>query len=154
MNATEYLSQVYRLNERIDAKVFQLDQLKSLAENVNGLNTSPVVSHTPDPTAMQNTILRIMEAEQDLNRQIDELVALRVEVTDTINEIDSLKLRLVLEWKDVCLMTYEHIANRMHYCTRYVQDLHRQGVEALQAILDARHDSGGDPAQSQSTLSA
>ena len=87
---------------------------------------------------MQDTIVRILEAEEDLNRRIDELVKMKMEVMQVIDQVKDVTLRLVLEKRDLCFQKWEQIAVDMYYSLRSVQEKHREAVRAVQRILDER----------------
>ena len=80
MTAKEYLGQAYRLDQRINSKLQQVDSLRSLTQKITASYDGEVVSHTRNVTSLQDTIIRLMEAEEELNRQIDELVDLKMDM--------------------------------------------------------------------------
>ena len=80
MTAKEYLGQAYRLDQRINSKLQQVDSLRSLTQKITASYDGEVVSHTRNVTSLQDTIIRLMEAEEELNRQIDELVDLKMDI--------------------------------------------------------------------------
>lgn len=138
MNAKEYLQQAFRLEQRVQSKLAQIEALRSMAANVSLAVDREPVSHTRNHTAMQDTVLRILEAEQELNDEIDALVDMKREIKQTIDQVEDITLRLVLEKRDICFEKWEKIALDMFYSLRSVQEKHREGVRAVQAILDAR----------------
>ena len=138
MNAKEYLNQAYRLEQRVQSKLEQIEALRSLASHMTaGLGQEPVV-HTRNNTSMQDTVIRILEAEQELNREIDELVDIKAEIKRTIDLIPDVTMRLVLEKRNLCFEKWEQIAVDMYYSLRSVQEKHRVAVRLVQEILDER----------------
>lgn len=138
MNAKEYLNQAYRMEQRVKSKLDQIEALRSMASSVtSSLGTEPVV-HTRNHTSMQDTVIRIMEAEQELNAEIDALVDIKRDIKQTIDLIPDVTLRLVLEKRDLCFQKWEQIAVDMYYSLRSVQEKHREAVRAVQRILDER----------------
>ena len=138
MNAKEYLNQAYRLEQRVQSKLEQIEALRSLASHMTaGIDTEPVV-HTRNNTSMQDTVIRILEVEQELNREIDELVDTKAEIKRTIDRIPDVTMRLVLEKRNLCFEKWEQIAVDMYYSLRSVQEKHREAVRLVQEILDDR----------------
>ena len=80
MTARDYLSQAYRLDQRINSKLQQVESLRSLTQKVTASYSGEPVSHTRNVTSLQDTILRLMEAEEQVNQQIDELVSLKMNI--------------------------------------------------------------------------
>ena len=89
---------------------------------------------------MQDTVIRIMEAEQELNREIDELVDTKQEIKRTIDLVPDVTLRLILEKRNLCFEKWEQIAIDTYYSLRSVQEKHREAVRIVQGILDQRGD--------------
>lgn len=79
MTAKQYLSQAYRLNERINSDLSELDRLRDLATSLSGVNYDGVrVSKTRSTEApFEKTICKIIDAEQKINAEIDRLVDLK-----------------------------------------------------------------------------
>ncbi len=136
MNAIEYLSQVYYLDHQVESKLRQIDCLKSLATGVrSGLSDMPGTG-APNVTSMEDTILRIMEAEEELNSQIDALVDKRLEVANMIARVRNTECRVVLEMRYLCFMKWEDISTELGTSRSTVYEKHRRGVEVVQKILD------------------
>ena len=141
MNAKEYLNQAYRMEQRVQSKLEQIEDLRSLASHVTSSIGSEPVVHTRNNTAMQDTVIRIMEAEQELNAEIDELVEIKQDIKRTIDMVPDVTLRLVLEKRNLCFQKWEQIAFEMYYSLRSVQEKHREAVRIVQEILDEREAS-------------
>ena len=140
MDAKEFLNRAYRMEQRVQSKLEQIEALKSLATHVTASFGSEPVDRTRNNTAMQDTVIRIMEAEQELNREIDELVDTKQEIKRTIDLVPDVTLQLILEKRNLCFEKWEQIAIDTYYSLRSVQEKHREAVRIVQAILDQRGD--------------
>ena len=80
MKAIDYLSQAYRLEDQINSKLEQISRLRSMATKVTSCWEGIQVFHYRNNTSLQDAVVRIMEAEEALNRDIDELVSLKLEI--------------------------------------------------------------------------
>ena len=60
MTAKEYLAQAYRLDQRINSKLMQIDQLRSLTRKVTASYDQEAVSHTRNVSSLQDTIIRLI----------------------------------------------------------------------------------------------
>ena len=140
MDAKEFLNRAYRMEQRVQSKLEQIEALKSLATHVTASFGSEPVDRTRNNTAMQDTVIRIMEAEQELNREIDELVDTKQEIKRTIDLVPDVTLRLILEKRNLCFEKWEQIAIDTYYSLRSVQEKHREAVRIVQGILDQRGD--------------
>ena len=79
MTAKVYLQQAYKLDQRVNNKLLHIESLRSLTQKVTAAMKESVVSHTSCVTSLEDTIIRLMEAEDELNQQIDALVNLKRE---------------------------------------------------------------------------
>ncbi len=145
MNALEFLSQAYLLEQQVECKLAQIELLKSLASCMSGKPTDQEpVKHTRNVCKMEETVLKIMEAERELDAQIDELVDTKMEIARVISQIRNVTYRLIMEKRYLTFNRFEEIAVDLHYCIRTVQRMHAKALEVVQGILDKMED--GDPA--------
>ena len=80
MKAIDYLSQAYHMDDQINSKLEQISRLRSMATKVTSCWEGVHVFHSRNNTSLQDAVVRIMEAEEALNRDIDELVSLKLEI--------------------------------------------------------------------------
>ena len=135
MTAKEYLGQAYRLDQRINSKLQQIESLRSLTQRVTVAYGGEVVSHTRNVTSMQDTIVRLMQAEEELNRQIDQLVDMKIEIGKLIEKVHNESYRLLLEKRYLCFLAWDQIAAEMHYSRRWVLNKHERALEVADRLL-------------------
>jgi len=135
VNAKEYLSQARMLEQRINAKLDRVSRLRALTQKVTVTMNDDPVSHTRNVTSLQDQIIRLMEAEESLNRQIDMLVDFKAEVQEVLELIDDEDDKLVLELHYLCFRSWEEIAEVMNYHVRSIYRIHGQALQKLNTIL-------------------
>ena len=138
MNAIEYLSQAYMLDQQIQTKLQQIASLRALSGTMRSFTGNEPVTHTRNVTALEDTVIKIMEEEQALNEQIDRLVDLKKEIAETISQVNNVTYRLILEKRHLCFLMWEQIACEMHYGVRTVQTKYNEALSIIQRILDER----------------
>lgn len=138
MTAKEYLGQAYRLDQRINSKLQQVESLRSLTRKITASYDGETVFHTRNVTSLEDTIFRLMEAEEELNRQIDELVVLKMDISRMINRVRNESLRLILEKRYLCFLQWDQIAAEMHYSRRWVLKRHARAVEVVDKLMTER----------------
>ena len=136
MDAREYLSQAYLLEKQVQSKQDQIRAYRELLTSINAHLVDEPVKHTRNVEIMQDTILKIMAAEEELNLQIDALVDKKLEIAEVISQVKNVVYRLILEKRYLCFLSREMIAVDLNYSAKSVQRLHRQAIEAVQEILD------------------
>ena len=138
MNAFEYLNQAYMLDQRIQSMLQQVSALRSLAQTMHSyVNNEPVV-HTKNVCALEDTVIKIMEEEAEINAEIDRLVDLKKEIRETIAEVKELNYRLVLEKRHLCYLSWEKIGADMGHTDRWAQLKHQCALRVVQQILEKR----------------
>ena len=138
ISTKEYLSQAYRIDQRINAKLEQLEHLRALTQKVTASYGSEPVSHTRNVSSMEDVIIRLIETEHDLNHTIDELVDIKMDIAQCINAVPNRDYQLLLEKRYLCFHTWEKIAADMHYSARWVQVVHSRSLNAVGRILRER----------------
>ena len=71
MTAKEYLSRAYRIDQRINAKLMRISELRALAQKCTVAYGGERVSHTRNVSSLEDSVMKIMEAEKELDAQID-----------------------------------------------------------------------------------
>ena len=138
MNAMEFLQQAYLLDQRIQSMLQQVSSLRSLAQTMRSFTGTEPVVHNRNVTALEDTVIKIMEEEAALNAEIDRLVDLKKEIRETIGEVMELNFRLVLEKRHLCYLSYAKIGEDMGHTERWAQTKHQQALRAVQQILNRR----------------
>jgi hypothetical protein len=144
MNAIEYLSQAYRLDQQIQTKLQQISSLRALSGTLKPFTGNDPVSHTRNVTALEDTVIKIMEEEQALNEQIDRLVDLKKEIARTISQVDDVVYRLILEKRHLCFLMWEQIACEVNYSVRSVQTKYWEAIKVVERILAERDCEGSE----------
>lgn len=138
MNAREFLFRPTVLREQIQNTKQRVRSLASLAQRVTkpfGPEYEPV-SHTPNPTAMQDATIRLMEARNILEQQKRNLTEAELEVGLVIDRIQNEAVREFMQKKFLDGMTIRMIAAEKSYSYDWGKKKLRKGVAAVQRILD------------------
>ena len=135
MTAKEYLSQARRLEQRIGSKLEQMATLRSLTQKVTTSLSGERVSHTRNVSSLEDTILRLMETENEMNQSIDALLNLRLEIGKQISALDDPDCILVLEKRYLCYQSWEKIAADLACTVRWVHRLHAKALQSMNQLL-------------------
>ena len=129
MTSKEYLSQAYRIDQRINSKLEQIVSLRALATKATSTLSDTPPSGTRNVHSMEDIIAKIVDLENEINRDIDILVDLKREFVSVIREIDNTEYQTLLELRYLCFKTWEQIAVDMGYDLRYIHKLHNRALE-------------------------
>ncbi|MDE5557848.1 MAG: DUF1492 domain-containing protein [Ruminococcus sp.] len=131
MTPKEYLEQAIYLDQRINSKLTQTENLRSLTTKVTTVYSDTPHNPAPDCQRLEKTIAKIIDLENDINKDIDKLIDLKKEITETINEIPDLRHRTILEMRYLSFRTWEQIAVALSLDLRWVHRLHSKGLQKI-----------------------
>ena len=132
MTAVEYLSQAYHLDIRINSKIDQVASLNDLAHKATAIVSGMPHSPNRGKSTMADTIDKIIDLQEEINRDIDRLVDLKAEIVSVIKAVDNPEYQTLLEKRYLCFMTWESIAVDMGYS---IQHLYRLRDKAYAEII-------------------
>lgn len=131
MTAKDYLSQAYRLDQRINSKLEQVESLNGLATKVSSTLTGMPKNPNRATSTMADSVSKIIDLQAEINDDIDRLVDLKREMVAVIKAVANTECQTLLELRYLCFKTWEQIAVEMNYTVRNVHLLHK---EALQVV--------------------
>ena len=141
MTAKEYLSQAYRLDQRIDAKIEQVMSLRNLAAKATSTLSDVAPSGTRNIHRMEDIIIKIIDFENEINADIDRLVDLKREIMRVIKALPNPEYQTLLELRYLCFKSWEQIAVMLGYDLRYTHKLHNRALEECKSakIAESGH---------------
>ena len=131
MDAKEYLSQAYRIDQRINSKLAQVMSLRDLLGKATGTLSGAPKAATPNPHSMEDTIAKMVDLENEINEDIDALVDLKAEIMRRIKRVENTEYQTILELRYLCFKRWEEIAVDMGYSLRRLYELHDCALEEI-----------------------
>ena len=89
MTVKEYLGQAYRLDQRINSKLEQLESLNGLATKCTSTLTGMPKNPSRSTSMMADAVAKIVDLQAEINRDIDLLVDLKCEMVRVIKNVES-----------------------------------------------------------------
>lgn len=86
---------------------------------------------------MEDTILKIITLQEEINSDIDVLVDLKKEIMTIIKKVENSEYRTLLENRYLSFLSWEKIAVEMKYS---IQQVYRKRTEALKKIEEILKD--------------
>ena len=131
MTAKEYLSQAYRLDQRINSKLEQVASLNELATKCTSTLTGMPRNPNRSTSTMADAVGKIVDLQAEINSDIDRLVDLKREMVRLIKAVNNTECQTLLELRYLCFKTWEQIAVDMGYTTRNIHLLHKKALEMI-----------------------
>ncbi len=132
MTARDFLSQAYRLDQRINCKIEQLSTLNDLATKATSTLTG--MPHNPNKatSTLENAITKIVDLQKEINDDIDHLVDVKAEITKVIKSVENVDQRFILEKRYLCWASWPEIAVELNVSNRRLYYLHDLALEEIQ----------------------
>ena len=131
MTAKDYLSQAYRLDQRINSKLEQVESLNGLATKVSSTLTGMPKNPNRATSTMADSVSKIIDLQAEINSDIDRLVDLEREMVKLIKAVNNMEYQTLLELRYLCFYTWEQIAVDMGYNVRHVYRIHDEAVDCV-----------------------
>lgn len=78
--AKKYLSQAFGLNQRIESRLRQIDELHDLATKATVTYSDMPRNPNKGHSKVEDTVIKIMELEEEIKRDMDKLVNLKQDI--------------------------------------------------------------------------
>jgi DNA-directed RNA polymerase specialized sigma subunit len=134
MTAKEFLTQAYRIEDRITSLKRQLEAIYSpKCQTYN--NIGGKASENVSITEQQG--IKALELEDKLRVEIERLEGVQLDIFNAIQALDNINEQLVLRYRYIELThdgkqpSWEIIAYKMHYSTMQTIRLHGKALEHL-----------------------
>jgi len=131
MTTKEYLSQAYRIDQRINSKLAQVMTLRDLLKKTTVILSGTPKLATRNPHTMEDTIAKVVDLENEINMEIDALVNLKADITRRIKRVENTEYQTILELRYLCFKRWEEIAVDMGYSLRRLYELHDCALEEI-----------------------
>lgn len=137
MHAKLYLQEIRKLDRKIENKQMELEHLRALLESVTPKLKEVNVQSSLEKDRMGDNIIKIMELQDQINKDIDSFVDRKLEAIRLINELEDDESVNLLIRRYVAYEEWEDIANALHYSRQWVDKKHGLALLELQKIIDA-----------------
>ena len=131
MSTKDYLSQAYRIDQRINSKLAQVMSLRDLLGKATGTLSGAPKAATPNPHTMEDTIAKMVDLENEINEDIDALVDLKAEIMRRIKCVENTEYQTILELRYLCFKRWEEIAVEMNFSLQHLYRLHEKAVNCV-----------------------
>lgn len=129
LNAKQYLRQLRRLDNIVQSKLDQLESLKNLAERITQVPKDMAVQESRYDDKLSELIPKIIDLENEIRRNVEKLLDLKLKITHQINSLDNDEYKLLLMLRYLNFKTWEEIAVEMGYTYQWIHVLHGRALK-------------------------
>lgn len=134
LKSKHYLRQIRRLDDIINAKLEQIELLRTMSTKVTTNISDERVQTSGTSDKVGSSIVKIIDLENEINDSIDELIDLKREVLRKIEQIENDDYKLLITLKYLNFKSWEEIAVEMNYSYRHVTRLHGSALIAFENV--------------------
>jgi DNA-directed RNA polymerase specialized sigma subunit len=131
MTAKQYLNRVRRIDKEISALLRLVQKTRESLTTVTQNYDSDGAQNTKNPHKFD----RLIELESLVDQKIDDQIALKAEILDTIMKLDDRRQRLVLMEYYIEMKTFEEIAVDIHYSWKQTHRIHAMALKNIEHII-------------------
>ena len=129
MTAKEYLNQTYRLNERINSNLRQLEALEERATSITVRLNPKVQGGTLNGT--EQLIYNILELKERIKAETSEYIRTLEEIRQTISALKDPDESLLLTLRYIEFMKWEDIAETMNFSETQIFRIFKRALKKI-----------------------
>ena len=129
----QWLNRAFYAEKIAKAYLEKCEREKSLAQKLS--RTFSESSGTFSGNSTEDALIRLATAEQQAQEKLRELIQIREEITQAIQQIDDADLQAVLVWHYLNYLTFEQAAEKMNYSIRNVKYKHKKALDKICIVL-------------------
>ena len=141
-DAKAYLRKIELLDANINNRIDDLHALKSLVTKITATISPVCVSGSGNQDKLGDSVAKIIELQDEINRKIDRFVDLKREISDLLEQIEDPDQVKVLHKRYFEYKTWEQIALEVGYKYRNVCYIHGKALQAVAALMEGGKNNG------------
>ena len=131
----DYLNQIRFINQEIQSRIEERNELREAVAIKSPKITADKVQESGNLN-YDDKYMKFIEASEVINEKIDEMINLKMQISNEIDRLEKPEHRLILRLRYINLKSYEEISVAMCYDIRQI---HRMHGSALQEFVSKCH---------------
>jgi len=131
----EWLMRAWRIDKEITALIIARDETRNRCLSVTVPPDGDRVQCSADHDA---NLVQLASLEQEIDKRVDELCAIKLEILTAVSEVSDSTLRTLLIERYISFKTWEQIAVDMSYSyVHIVHNLHPMALKLVEATVNS-----------------
>ena len=135
VEARKFLGRGYELYRDIQIKKEQAASIRASLDNSTVSLNNERVSTTRNVSAMEDSIIRIIQLEEDIRKETSRLAIIQREAVEMINQLDNLTMRSMLTKYYICFKTWDTIRSELNLSRKYSSNMHTMALRQIEDLL-------------------
>jgi DNA-directed RNA polymerase specialized sigma subunit len=132
ISAKEYLSQAFRIDQRINSKLEQVQSLWELATKATSALSEVPPSGTRNVHRMEDIIVKMVDLENEINSDIGGMLETKRVIMAAIKKVDRPEYQTVLELRYLSYHTFRQIAEELNADSSTVFRWHDKALKKIE----------------------
>ena len=139
MTAKEFLNQPYEINKQIGKKLQQLESLREMATSTTGSISDMPHSSSPDLQRIEGVLARIVDLENEVERDNEVLQDARLAVANEIANLDDGAHIRVMTKRYIELKDWKRVGQELGIGERWALKQHRAALQRFESMYTQKH---------------
>lgn len=139
MTPKEYLQQAYVIHREINRTLAKIEGMRQSLYGRGTDYSNDGSKQTSKENSLEKAICKIIDYESEANKKIDSLVDKKIEIEKVIAQLESQKLKEILERRYLLFEKWEQIAVAMDIDLRWIYRLHNKALNKLNNLIPLDH---------------
>lgn len=131
MTAKEYLQQAYMIDRKIQLDSEKLAAARSALYGRSVRYDRDGSKPAPQSDGTENAVLRVLELEEHLHKEIERLTEKRQEIEQAVDSVPDEIQREVLTRRYLLYQKWDIIAEKLNYSERHIRRLHGYALKKI-----------------------
>ena len=124
-----WLERAFYAEKLAKAYLEKCERERSLAQRLSRCSEGTAGTSSLNPT--EDALIRLAVTERQTQEKLKNLVKIREEISEAIQQIEEPDLQAVLVWHYLNYFTFEQTAEKMHYDKRTIQRKHQKALDKI-----------------------
>ena len=125
------LESVHRLNQKVKAKMQQVEELRNLAVSINTNLSDMPGNPNRNIHKMEDTVIKICDIQEEAADYVLQFLDAWKEVRNCIEQVPDSKAQYILECRYLSFEDWEDIAAELGYTVRNVQRIVHEAIDQI-----------------------
>ena len=134
--AKEYLQKIKLYDARIENGLQELSALEDMVKRITPVLKQDVVSSSGSQDKLGDTVAKIADLRDQINRDVDAFVDLKKEAAAKLARVEKAEYYEILHKRYFKYQSLEQIAVSMNYTYRWIRRLHGRALQAFEKTIN------------------
>lgn len=129
----EELRELIHLDEKIETKRRQLERLMKTRLSIKGIDYSKDRVQTSSHSGQEDLIIKIIDLEREINRDIDILINLKMKARVKIDQVGGV-YGVILQMRYLENRNWVEISRTLNYSPKHIFKLHGKALQLISKV--------------------